>query len=136
MSYGGRVFLLRRGEIPCYIARKEKCYMSYFTSSFPITEVQLDENNHPIASYNKNLPHHDFICEKICDIWNNMHSEKHFEGIFKRKIISSVMSYKTDDIGRSMLQVNLVFISGFRLTSKRKEEISRQLVAQFLKRKI
>lgn len=105
--------------------------MSIWTSSFPIKELQLNEYNKIIAKFDKNLPHYDFICQKMCNSWNILHIEKYINGILKDKIISAVMTCEIDKNNIPRGRITVTFIDKFRLSQKYKNELINQLVNNF-----
>lgn len=63
-----------------------------------LNEVQIDDDDHIIADYEYDLPHHDIICENAEKAWNDAHMEKYYDGILKDKVDSAIMKCrKTKD---------------------------------------
>lgn len=105
--------------------------MSKFYMSYRVSESVLDNNGNIVADYDSNLPHHDFIKEKMTKSWNDMHMERFFDGVLKDKIESCLMRFCQTTDGYSVAMVETIGVPGFRFTEKRRNEIAEQLEAQF-----
>lgn len=102
--------------------------MSVWTSSFPISEIQLDEAGNGKGWFKTNLPHHKFIADTMCASWNNKHMERRLVGPVSGIITSVEMTcYVTED-GESRGRVTAVCAPGFRLTHKRRVSLCVQLI--------
>ena len=104
--------------------------MSQYAAIYTVNETQLDKDDNIIAEFQKDLPHHDFICEEMCKSWNDSKMEQFFDGILKDKILSARMkSGKTED-GESYCLINVIGRPKVRFTQKIREAIYEQISAQ------
>lgn len=104
--------------------------MSKFVYCTSVSEDVLDSKGLSIADYDANLPHADYISEKLCDGWNSMHMEQYYDGILKNNIVSAVMKCAENEKGELMLNITFTLKKGIRLTDKYRNAIIDQTSAQ------
>lgn len=105
--------------------------MSVYYTRFHIRELNLDENDNIIGEYEKNLPHHEFICKEMCKSFNDTHMEQFYDGILKDRLARVTMSYGQDGDGKSYGRIRFVGKPGVRFTQKVKDAIDEQTTDQF-----
>lgn len=104
--------------------------MSKFIYCTSVSEDVLNSENLSIADYDTNLPHADFISEKICDSWNSANMEQYYDDILKNNIVSAVMKCVENEKGELMVNITFTLKRGIRLTDKYRNAIIDQTSAQ------
>ncbi len=105
--------------------------MSKVISFYRLSEIMLDDDGDILVEYDKDLPHHNKIAREICACFNSMHLERYFDGILKNKIASCTMTCNKNKDKESIAVIRIEGINGFVFSEKRRNEVYRQLDAQF-----
>ena len=105
--------------------------MSKYIWRTDLYEVTVDADGEFAEAYERWLPHHATIAEKICASWNEMHMEQYFDDVLKNNIQSAVMRcIQEKETGYSVAEITITGVSGFRFSRRRIGMIDEQMDAQ------
>ena len=110
-----------------------------FSMIFDITETQLDKNYKPEMKFEKNLPHHDFICKVMEKDWRNSHLAEYFGGSLRDKVKTCSLTVRVlpyrDSVTGNIYGVTSAVVTaelkdGYNL-SDYEDELAKQIEFQF-----
>lgn len=105
--------------------------MSKYIWRTDLYEVKVDDDGDFAEAYERWLPHHATIEEKICASWNGMHMEQYFDDVLKDNIQSAVMRcIQEKETSYSVAEITITGVPGFRFSRKRIGMIDEQMDAQ------
>lgn len=95
--------------------------------------IRNDDGEEHEEVFEKSLPHHDIIAKEICKYWNEMKMERYFDGALKGAIRSAKMRcYREKNSDKSIAQITIEGVPGFRFGCARRSMVFDQLDAQMV----